>query len=70
LKTKKRGAAATFGSRYGKSVTSRFRAVAETRKKRWPCPSCLKEKVRRESAGVWYCPSCGQRFAGKAYKPK
>ena len=69
MKTKKVGVAGRFGSRYGKKVRVNFVKVGELRAAKWPCPKCLKKTVKRESAGIWYCSSCGYKFAGKAYKP-
>ncbi len=69
MKTKKVGAAGRFGSRYGKKIGVNFVKVERLKTVRWPCPSCLKKTVKRESAGIWCCTSCGHRFAGKAYKP-
>jgi large subunit ribosomal protein L37Ae len=69
MKTKKVGASGRFGARYGKKIRANFAGVEQHKAEGWPCPSCLKNTVRRESAGVWECRSCGHRFAGKAYKP-
>ena len=70
MKTKKVGAAGRFGSRYGKRVGANFAQVMKLRKTKWACPRCMKKSVKRESSGVWHCPACGERFAGKAYKPR
>ena len=70
MKTKKVGVAGRFGARYGKRVGANFAEVEKFKRMKWACPRCLKDGVKRESAGVWHCPACGQRFAGKAYKPK
>ncbi len=69
MKTKKVGAAGRFGARYGKKIGVNFAKVESLKAAKWPCPGCLKKTIKRESAGIWYCSSCGRRFAGKAYKP-
>jgi len=69
MKTKKVGAAGRFGSRYGKKLRTNFVNVEREKAAGRPCPSCLKNALKREAAGVWYCKGCGYRFAGKAYKP-
>jgi large subunit ribosomal protein L37Ae len=69
MRTKKVGAAGRFGSRYGKKLRANFINVEKHKGQKWSCPKCLKGTVKRESAGIWECRSCGHRFAGKAYKP-
>ncbi len=69
MKTKKVGAAGKFGSRYGKKLRLNFLKVHKFKSEEKPCPSCLKNSVKREAAGIWKCKSCGHKFAGKAYKP-
>ncbi|MFP4523279.1 MAG: 50S ribosomal protein L37ae [Candidatus Woesearchaeota archaeon] len=56
-----------FGSRYGKTVKSKFGAVEALQKKAYVCPSCSRESVKRTSMGIWQCKKCGHKFAGKAY---
>ncbi len=69
MKTSKVGASGRFGARYGKKIRTNFLKVEKEKSSGWACPRCLKATVKREAAGVWYCRSCGHRFAGKAYKP-
>ena len=69
MKTKKVGAAGRFGSRYGKKIGVNFAKVEALKSAGFKCPSCLKKAIKRESAGIWHCTSCGHRFAGKAFKP-
>ncbi len=69
MKTKKVDAAGKFGARYGKKLRKNYLIVHKNKKIDWECPKCLKTTVKRESAGVWVCTSCGNKFAGKAYKP-
>lgn len=67
-RTKKVGMAGKYGSRYGRRIRERIVKAGPTR--RFRCPSCMKLTLRRESAGIWCCSSCGIRIAGKAYKPE
>jgi large subunit ribosomal protein L37Ae len=67
-RTKKVGAAGRFGSRYGRKI--RQRIVKSGSQNRFRCPSCMKLSLRRESAGIWSCPKCHTKLAGKAYKPE
>ena len=69
MKTKKVGAAGRFGSRYGKRIGVNFSKVEKLKSEKWQCPSCLKKTVKRDSAGIWSCSTCGHKFAGKAFKP-
>jgi large subunit ribosomal protein L37Ae len=62
-----------FGSRYGRRVRNRLRAIEAVSKSRHMCPYCRKEKARRVSLGIFVCDKCGSKFTGKAYrieKPK
>ena len=67
-RTKKLGSAARFGTRYGRRVKQRIIRMEAV--KRHKCPNCLKMGIKRESAGIWKCPKCGLKMAGKAYKPE
>jgi len=69
MKTKKLGAAAKFGARYGKSVKDNYLSIEKLKHVEWQCPSCMKKSVKRQSAGIWQCTKCGHKFTGKAYKP-
>lgn len=69
MKTRKVGAAGRFGARYGKKLRKNFINIENEKNADWKCPKCLKITVKREAAGVWLCKSCGNKFAGKAYKP-
>ena len=69
MKTKKVGAAGRFGSRYGKKLRKNFLKIENEKKTEFECPKCLKKTLKREASGIWFCKSCGNKFAGKAYKP-
>ncbi len=57
-----------FGSRYGRRNRDRFAKLeGQARNKKYACPKCGYEKVRREAAGIWSCGKCEAKFASKAY---
>lgn len=56
-----------FGSRYGKTVKNKFGAIEALQRKKYVCPSCSRERVRRENLGIWSCEKCGYKFSSKAY---
>ncbi len=64
---KKVGSAGRFGARYGGPIKQKLSKIEAKQKKKYTCPKCLKDKVRRVSAGIWQCKSCNVKFAGKAY---
>jgi len=57
----------SFGPRVGKKLRDRFDLAAPERS--YDCPACLKRTLRREAAGIWVCTKCGNKMAGKAYRP-
>jgi large subunit ribosomal protein L37Ae len=56
-----------FGSRYGKTNKVKFGAIEALQRKKYTCPSCSRDKVRRVSLGIWSCEKCGYKFTSKAY---
>ncbi|RLJ07457.1 MAG: 50S ribosomal protein L37ae [Candidatus Aenigmatarchaeota archaeon] len=68
--TKKVGPAGRFGPRYGSKIKERLLEVELQQRQKHPCPACLKPGLKRLAKGIWYCPKCGLKFAGKAYKPR
>ena len=58
-----------FGTRYGKPLRIKLSLIEENLKRKHKCPYCNYDKVRRLSAGIWYCEKCGSKFTGKAYDP-
>ena len=68
VKTKKVNSSGRFGVRYGLSIRKDVLAVDKMRRGQKKCPSCLKNSVKRQSAGIWSCGSCGLKVAGRAYQ--
>ncbi|PIZ51426.1 50S ribosomal protein L37ae [Candidatus Woesearchaeota archaeon CG_4_10_14_0_2_um_filter_33_13] len=56
-----------FGPRYGRKPKSKLKRVEVELKKKHKCPYCNKLGVKRLAAGIWNCPKCNAKFAGKAY---
>ncbi len=59
-----------FGVRYGRSLKHKFGKIEALQKEKHKCPYCNAPKVKRISAGIWYCKKCGSKFTGKAYSIK
>ncbi|MEM0475402.1 MAG: hypothetical protein QW343_01270 [Candidatus Norongarragalinales archaeon] len=59
-----------MGSRYGKKIRERARAVAAAKCGKHACPKCGKPKLKREGYAKWCCRSCGSVFAGGAFEPE
>ncbi len=66
-RTKKVKASGRFGSGYGTNVRRKLVAVESKQRKKQKCPFCKKMSVKRKSAGIWVCKSCGKNFTGGAY---
>lgn len=64
---KKSGSAGRFGPRYGGSIKQKLSKIEAKQKKKYTCPKCMKDKVKRISAGIWQCQNCKTKFAGRAY---
>jgi len=68
-KTKKIGPAGRFGARYGLKIRKKIIEIETIQRAKHKCPNCLKLRLKRLSAGIWMCSSCGLKIAGKAYEP-
>jgi len=68
-KTKKVGAAGRYGVRYGRTLKLRVVKIEKDQKKKYTCPTCMKQSLKRLSSGIWACNKCGTKMAGKAYRP-
>lgn len=65
--TKKVGSVGRYGPRVGWKSRKQILRIEEEGRKSRNCPSCGKGRVKRSSAGIWGCPSCGTTFAGGAF---
>ncbi|RMD65773.1 50S ribosomal protein L37ae [Candidatus Parcubacteria bacterium] len=54
--------------RGGAKLRKQFARVQKAKRAKYECAACSKKSVRRKSAGVWECRSCGAVFAGGAYE--
>ncbi len=64
---KKRETIHGLGAKYGATLRKRHSRVFKTTKAARECPSCASMKLRRTSAGIWTCHSCGYTVASGAY---
>jgi large subunit ribosomal protein L37Ae len=63
-----KGSAGRHGARHGGSIRQKLSNIERKQKKKYTCPRCLKDQVRRVSSGIWYCKKCDTKFAGRAYE--
>ncbi len=63
----KYGITKRFGARYGRTMKERVGKADLARKNSSTCPYCLKNKVSRVAAGIWFCKKCNFKFTGGAY---
>ncbi|MBS7630667.1 transposase [Candidatus Bathyarchaeota archaeon] len=69
MSKKKRGFGPKLRTRAGFSVRKRWIKIVSRMEAPHTCPSCMNQKVRRMSIGIWECRKCGFQFAGGAYQP-
>jgi len=69
MRKKKRGFGPKLRTRAGFSVRKRWIKIVSRMESSHTCPSCMSQKVRRRSIGIWECKKCGLQFAGGAYQP-
>lgn len=65
----KLGSQKRYGPRYGRKLRLKVAAIEKEQKKNHKCPYCSYNKVKRQGLGIWACTKCGNKFAGRAYKP-
>lgn len=68
-KAKELGSVKRFGARYGRNVKVKLAKIEAEQKRKKVCPFCKALKIKRQSAGIWYCEKCGAKFTGRAYTP-
>jgi large subunit ribosomal protein L37Ae len=56
-----------FGPRYGRKPKNKLAKVEALQKAKQKCPHCNKLGVKRLATGIYNCPKCDTKFAGKAY---
>ncbi len=56
-----------FNVRGGSKHRKAYKKIMAAKNAKYECPACSKSSIRRSSAGVWVCRSCGAKFAGGAY---
>ncbi len=68
-RTKKAGATARFGARYGVKIRRQILDVERKMRQAHTCPRCHRPSVHRISTGIWQCRKCDHSFSGGAYLP-
>lgn len=63
--TRKVGSMGRYGPRIGRKLRDEIRKIEDLAKSN-KCSNCGR-KVRRISAGIWECRSCGLKFSGGSY---
>jgi len=58
------GSSKRFGARYGNRIRKN---VDEAEQGDYDCPECG-SSLSRESAGIWSCSNCDNRFSGGSYE--
>ncbi|MEM0437931.1 MAG: 50S ribosomal protein L37ae [Candidatus Micrarchaeia archaeon] len=59
---------AKFHVRGGAKWRKAHTKIYSAKRAKYVCPACLKQSVKRISAGMWECGSCSSQFAGGAYE--
>jgi large subunit ribosomal protein L37Ae len=67
MATKQSGTTRRLGSRYGRTTRAKLGKIEAMQKKKYKCPKCHFQKVKRVSLGIWQCKKCGAKFTSKAY---
>lgn len=57
-----------FHVRGGAKWRKAYAKIYSAKRAKYICPTCLKQSVKRISAGMWECGSCSSQFAGGAYE--
>ncbi len=63
----KLGSIKRFGARYGRKVKEKFAEIEALHRKKYKCPYCNQQKVKRIKAGIWECGKCKAKFTSKAF---
>lgn len=69
MHTKKVGTTGRFGNKYGRKIRQSVAKIEASSRAKHVCPICLRQRLVRESAGIWRCNKCSSTIAGGAYNP-
>ncbi len=53
---------------YGKKIRAAYAESKKKASKRYACPACSRNSIRRASHGVWECRKCKSKFSSGAYE--
>jgi len=65
--TKKVGITGKYGVRYGRAARKQLLLIETSQRKKYTCPYCAKDKVKRQACGIWTCRACKKTMAGGAF---
>ncbi|MEM2874553.1 MAG: 50S ribosomal protein L37ae [Candidatus Hadarchaeales archaeon] len=65
----KTGAAGKYGPRYGTKIRKLALEIERKLRRKYRCPRCGAQRVKRISTSIWQCSKCGVKLAGGAYTP-
>ena len=68
-RTKKVGIVGKYATRYGASLRKTIKKIEISQRKKYPCPFCGKDAIKRTNVGIWTCQNCQKAIAGGAYTP-
>lgn len=54
-------------ARYPAKVRKKIEEIRNLTRKKYLCPKCDMQYVKRVQVGIWQCKKCGYKFAGPAY---
>ena len=67
--TRKVGSLGRYGPRVGRKLRNEAVKVEVEAARGSRCPTCFTGRLRRVSAGIWRCRSCGFTFTGGTHIP-
>ena len=67
--TRKVGSLGRYGPRVGRKIRNEAVKIEVEGRRSRGCPTCSRGKLRRISAGVWRCRTCGHTLTGGAHIP-
>ena len=67
--TKKVGSLGRYGPRVGRKLRNEAVKIEMEARRSSSCSTCSRGRLKRVSAGVWRCRTCGHTFTGGTHIP-